>query len=93
MTEYSIDFDDYEAVILVDSSSGGNTNIVDLTRWCLENLDDYEVISEDGYSSAAFCFCDSSEAESFNSYRSKSCSNNLTDNPFNNLSDIVFSNY
>jgi predicted ATP-binding protein involved in virulence len=93
MTEYSINFDEYEAVILVDQSSTGNTNISDLIEWCLDNLSDYEVISGDGYSSAAFCFSDMSDAESFNEYRSKSYSINLNDNPFNHLNDIVFDDY
>jgi hypothetical protein len=93
MSEYSINFDAFEAVILVDSSSSGNTNIVDLIRWCEDNVDDYEIESDDGYSSAAFCFHDYSDAESFNYYRSKSCINNYANNPFNHLQDIVFSDY
>jgi hypothetical protein len=93
MTEYFVDFDEFEAVVLVDSSSIGNTNISDLVRWCRNNLDDYDVVSDDGYSAAAFCFTDGFDAESFNDYRSKSCLNNILDNPFNHLSDIVFSDY
>lgn len=93
MTEYSIDFDAYEAVILVNSASSGNTNIQNLIDWCMNNLDGYEVLSENGYSSAAFCFSDSSDAESFNKYRSRSCVSNLNDNHFNHLSDIVFGDY
>lgn len=92
MTEYSINFDAFEAVILVDQNSCGNTTIQNLIDWCFDNVDDYEVISEDGYTSAVFCFADYLYAESFNSYRSKSCTSNLLNNQFNHLKDIVFSN-